>query len=164
MSEAGRQPASEGKEVQLEHPCWESRDLPAHLTSGSGAQYCKPGDRKTFALITHIPQLSGELRLRTHSLSGAAGGSPGKGHGGFAGWPLPTPAWPPRAGTCSGLPQPPRHGLLPYSPRIQPAADFPQQASVFSWLISPKPESEEGSMCEMEYVEIYSEYIGGTMS
>lgn len=37
MPEAGRQPASDGKEIRLEYPCWESRDLHAHLTSGSGA-------------------------------------------------------------------------------------------------------------------------------
>lgn len=37
MLVAGRQPASDGKEVQPEPPCWESRDLPTHLTSGARA-------------------------------------------------------------------------------------------------------------------------------
>lgn len=37
MSEAGRQPASDEKEVQPKYPYWESRDLRARSTAGSGA-------------------------------------------------------------------------------------------------------------------------------
>lgn len=53
MSEAGRQPASDGKEVQPEYPCWESRDLRAHFTSGSGAVINTPNIASR-AIVKHL--------------------------------------------------------------------------------------------------------------
>ena len=53
MSEVGRQPASDGKEVQPEQPCWGSRDLHVHLTSGSGAVINTPNTASQL-IVKHL--------------------------------------------------------------------------------------------------------------